>query len=75
MKTMCPPGYHNDGFCDMELLSDLRTLRVVDHFWQLIYIYILIYIYFFIHICIYIIYIYIYIYIYVRNSKRYAIVL
>ena len=32
MKTMCPPGYHNDGFCDMELLSGVRTLSVVYHF-------------------------------------------
>ena len=74
MKTMCPPGYHHNGFVATHALGhtmygdhmlilflwELSTLCVMDHLWSLIYIYIYIYI---LYIYIYIIYIHIVYYI------------
>ena len=39
MKTMCPPGYHHNGFVATHallLLWDLNALCIVDHLWLII---------------------------------------
>ena len=60
MKTMCPPGYHHNGFV---------ATHALGHMMYGLYIYIYIYIYY-----LYIfIYIYIYIYINIRNRIRSSI--
>ena len=73
MKTMCPPGYHHNGFVATHALGymwDFSTLCVVDHLWPLIYIYI---IYIYIHIMYTYIYIYI-IYMYIYISYMYIFI-
>ena len=56
MKTMCPPGYHHNGFV---------ATHTPGHMMYATYIYIYIYIYMYVYIYIYIYAIYIYICIYI----------
>ena len=61
MKTICPPGYHHDGFVATHALGDMMYIHTRTHH---THIYICIYICIYIYIYIYI-YIHIYIYIYI----------
>ena len=81
MKTMCPPGYHHNGFVATHALRHIyyahlpsvrfehsvcRGSLMTTYIYIYIYIYIYTYIYIYIYIYVYMyIYIYIYIYIYV----------
>ena len=49
MKTMCPPGYHHNGFVATHALGHM----MYDIYMMYIYIYIYIYIYVYIYIYIY----------------------
>ena len=60
MKTMCPPGYHHNGFVATHALGHMMY---GSHNRTYTYVYVYVYIYIYIYIYTYI-YIYIYIYIY-----------
>ena len=58
MKTMCPPGYHHNGFVATHSLGHMMSVCRGSLMTTYIYIYIYIYIYRFIDFCLEDIYIY-----------------
>ena len=60
MKTICPPGYHHNGFIYIYICIYIYISSYIS-------LYIYIYLYLYIYICIYI---YIYIYIYIFEIKN-----
>ena len=52
MKTMCPPGYHHNGFVATHALGHMSTSRVHVFMYRYIYVYEFIYVYMYIYLCV-----------------------